>query len=140
MKALLKVYSYKWFRPNSYYDKEVGDGSIVYSLTGCIPEHVDVRNFEKKGLDLFRHMLNDDYFFNKKAYLTCYCDNDFRPKLPSQANQGFSIKQVSKKCSTNVPDASGFNAYESSPSKALSKLKDAAALAISVTTGKKLKI
>jgi len=86
MKALLKVYSYKWFNCNSFFDKEVGDGSIIYSLTGMIPEHVNIKDFETDGMGLFRHMLNDDYYFNKKAYLTCYCDNEYRPKLPSQQN------------------------------------------------------
>jgi hypothetical protein len=37
MKAILKVYSYKWF-PGGEYDTEVGDGSIVHALTGLIPE------------------------------------------------------------------------------------------------------
>jgi hypothetical protein len=40
MKALLKVYSYKWYAANCQYDSEVGDGSLVYSLTGLIPEKV----------------------------------------------------------------------------------------------------
>jgi hypothetical protein len=40
MKALLKVYSYKWYSPNCMYDSEIGDGSIVYSLTGLIPEKI----------------------------------------------------------------------------------------------------
>ena len=39
-KAILKVYSYKWFNPSSQYDNETGDGSIVYSLTGLIPEKI----------------------------------------------------------------------------------------------------
>jgi len=40
MKALLKVYSYKWFSESSQYEKEIGDGSIIYSLTGLIPEYI----------------------------------------------------------------------------------------------------
>ena len=40
MKALLKVYSDKWYSPRAFYDKETGDGSIIYSLTGLIPEHI----------------------------------------------------------------------------------------------------
>jgi hypothetical protein len=40
MKALMKVYSYKWYSPSAQYDKEIGDGSIIYSLTGLIPEHI----------------------------------------------------------------------------------------------------
>lgn len=44
MKALLKVYSYKWYAANCQYDSEVGDGSLVYSLTGLIPEKVQIKD------------------------------------------------------------------------------------------------
>jgi len=46
MKALFKVYSYKWYNSNSQYEKEIGDGSIIYSLTGLIPEHITIKDFE----------------------------------------------------------------------------------------------
>jgi hypothetical protein len=46
LKALLKVYSYKWFAENAIYDPEVGDGSLVYSLTGLIPERITFKNAE----------------------------------------------------------------------------------------------
>lgn len=83
MKALLKVYSYKWYDPEAYYDQEVGDGSIVYSLTGLIPEPIKINNFDTETMELLRKVLSDDHYFNKKTYVTCYCDNEFRPKLPS---------------------------------------------------------
>jgi hypothetical protein len=83
MKALLKVYSYKWFSSSAHYDNEVGDGSIVYSLTGLIPESISIKDFEHDGMELLRKILSDDHYFNKKTYATCYCDNEFRPKLPS---------------------------------------------------------
>jgi hypothetical protein len=44
MKALSKVYSYKWYSANSHFDNEIGDGSIVYSLTGLIPEKVQIES------------------------------------------------------------------------------------------------
>ncbi len=86
LKALLKVYSYKWFADNAIYDPEVGDGSLVYSLTGLIPERITFKNaeaFEKDGLELLRKTLSDDHYFGKKSYITCYCESDSRPKLPS---------------------------------------------------------
>jgi hypothetical protein len=46
-KALLKVYSYKWYTQECQYDSEIGDGSIVYSLTGLVPEHVPVQSLEQ---------------------------------------------------------------------------------------------
>jgi len=82
MKAILKVYSYKWFCANCQYDKEIGDGSIVYSLTGLIPETVPVESMEQAE-QLFRKHLADDYYFGKKSFLTAYCENEFRPKFPS---------------------------------------------------------
>lgn len=81
MKAIMKVYSYKWFA-SAQYDGEIGDGSIVYSLTGLIPEHVPVESVEQ-AQDLFRAHLGDEAYFGKKAYVTAYCQNDFRPKFPS---------------------------------------------------------
>jgi hypothetical protein len=46
LKAIIKVYSYKWFSAQSLFDTEVGDGSIVYSLTGLIPELITIKDFE----------------------------------------------------------------------------------------------
>jgi len=83
MKALLKLYSYKWYQDNALYDNEVGDGCLIHSLTGLIPEQLSFKDFDKDGIDLLRKVLSDDYYFNKKSYATCFCDNEFRPKLPS---------------------------------------------------------
>jgi hypothetical protein len=84
MKAHLKVYSYKWFSDSSQYEKEIGDGSIIYSLTGLIPEYIQMKDFENDGMNNFRSLLSDEAFFGHKAYLTVYCGEEFRPKLPSQ--------------------------------------------------------
>ena len=84
MKAILKVYSYKWCNTkNGLFDSEVGDGSIVYSLTGLIPEYISLKNIENNFIGFFRKYLSDDHYFNKKTYITCYCEPDFRPKFPS---------------------------------------------------------
>lgn len=83
MKALLKVYSYKWYSESAQYEKEIGDGSIIYSLTGLIPQYIQISDFERDGLSNFRSLLTDEAFFGHKAYLTVYCGEDFRPKLPS---------------------------------------------------------
>ncbi len=40
-KALLKLNSYKWSDENSK-ELEVGDGSIIYALTGYIPETINL--------------------------------------------------------------------------------------------------
>ena len=85
MKAILKVYSYKWYSANCMYDNEIGDGSIVYALTGLIPEKVPIKDQDQLR-DIFRKYLSDEHYFGKKSYLTAYCENEFRPKFPSQAN------------------------------------------------------
>ncbi len=68
---------------SAQYDEEVGDGSPVYSLTGLIPEFISIKDFDKEGMELLRKVLSDDHYFNKKTFVTCYCDNEFRPKMPS---------------------------------------------------------
>ena len=50
MKALFKVYSYKWYTPNASFEKEIGDGSIIDSLTGLIPEHITIKDFDQDGM------------------------------------------------------------------------------------------
>lgn len=82
-KALLKVYSYKWYSANCQYDSEIGDGSVVYSLTGLVPERVAVKDLNQ-AQQLLRQHLSDEFYFGKKTYLTCYCENEFRPSFPSQ--------------------------------------------------------
>jgi len=86
LKAILKVYSYKWFSANSNFDPEVGDGSIVYSLSGLIPERLDFSDsdsFGSEGIQILRRLLSDDHYFGKKTFVTCFCESDSRPKLPS---------------------------------------------------------
>ena len=39
LKAYLKVYSYKWL-PAAHIEEEVGDGALIYALTGLLPERV----------------------------------------------------------------------------------------------------
>jgi hypothetical protein len=53
-------------------------------LTGLIPEYVSLKDFEKDGLGTFREMLQDEVYFGHKAYLSVYCGEEFRPRLPSQ--------------------------------------------------------
>lgn len=136
MKALCKVYSHKWYTQTSQYDKEIGDGAIIYSLTGLIPEHVSITNFEAQALPLFRQLLSDEQYFGHKSYLTCYCKEEFRPKLPSQLTQ-ISPMTLNQNDTTETNTEVSFS---SSSGGFLSKLKAAANMAISVTTGRKLRV
>ena len=151
MKAILKVYSYKWYSANCQYDSEIGDGSIVYALTGLIPEKVPIKDL-KQAQDLFRKYLADEHYFGKKSFLTAYCENEFRPKFPSQITNlkglnlgggGSALGSAKKGAGPGSVDGDAFSetesvcSYQSSSKMMLSKLKDAASLAISVTTGRK---
>jgi len=142
MKALFKVYSYKWYTSNSQFEKEIGDGSIIYSLTGLIPEHITLKDFEEEGMLRFRKMLSDDWYFGHKAYITAYCGEEFRPKLPSQRT-ALNKMEVNQGSPEETKD--DFSEFTSSPgydssSKMLNKLRQSASMAITVTTGQKLKI
>ena len=84
-------------------------------------------------MPLFRNMLTDDWYFGHKAYLTAYCQEDFRPKLPTQLEKN---KQLAI-----APEGDDMSEYSQATShRMLGKLKHAASMAISVTTGKKLQI
>lgn len=153
-KALLKVYSYKWYAANCQYDSEIGDGSIVYSLTGLVPERVAIEDLSQ-AQELLRKHLSDEYYFGKKAYLTCYCENEFRPKFPSQVTSltGLGLGQGQPGAigsafkasgpgsghggSAAISDSESTTSHQSSSRMMLGKLKEAASLAISVTTGRK---
>lgn len=137
MKALLKVYSYKWYSPDAQFDQEIGDGSIIYSLTGLIPENISVKNFSSETMALFRKMLNDEWYFGHKSYITCYCDEGFRPKLPSQLQSNLEKTPERPRTNDDYADIDPAPAYDSSK-KMLQKLKNSASMAITVTTGRKL--
>ena len=106
--------------------------------------------------DLARKHLSDEYYFGKKAYLTCYCENEFRPKFPSQTTTLKGITQGIERAgaigsafkpqgpgsrfggqSDRFSDTESMSSFQSSSGLMLRKLKEAASLAISVTTGRK---
>lgn len=97
-KALIKLFSYRTSKmkyTKEKYANEVGDISFLYSLTGYIPEHLNL-NFIKQGnrrilifkfydiknfnveffkLDKFEYivnLLNDTRFLNSQKYFICY--------------------------------------------------------------------
>lgn len=71
IKAFFKLYSYKWY-PGAIYDRETGDCSLVYALTGLIGERIKISDFHKDGMDLLRKHLSDDHYFNNKTYVMTY--------------------------------------------------------------------
>ena len=71
IKAFFKLYSYKWY-PGAHYDRETGDCSLVYALTGLIGERVKISDFHNEGMRTLRKHLSDDHYFNNKTYVMTY--------------------------------------------------------------------
>lgn len=92
LKAVIKAYSYMWYKPEAQFDKEIGNGTIMYAVTGLIPEYFSFEDFKSDGLPLLRRLLSDEAYFGNKAFVTCYCDESFRPKLPSVLDKMKMIK------------------------------------------------
>jgi hypothetical protein len=55
-KALIKLNSARWADPKAK-ELEVGDGSIVYALTGYIPETINVMEYGLSGMLFLIHYL-----------------------------------------------------------------------------------
>ena len=85
-------------------------------------------------------MLSDDSYFGHKSYLTCYCQEDFRPKLPSQQAQQAKLKALKPGEPIEEQEDEVSEASYATSHKMLGKLKNISSMAISVTTGKKLSI
>ena len=87
-------------------------------------------------MPVFRKMLSDDWYFGHKSYITAYCEESFRPKLPSQrGNKAVAEEGSGDEFSELDPSPN----YDSSR-KMLNKLKQSASMAITVTTGKKIEV
>ena len=95
-KALIKLNSGRWTEQNLEY----GDGSVIYALTGYIPETIDLTvNFNSITLTYHYHYhyfivkwrqineaLNEENFANLGIFATCYCKPDHKPMAPSNKN------------------------------------------------------
>lgn len=95
----------------------------MYALTGLVPEYVSFDDFHKEGLPLLRSLLTDEMYFGNKAFVTCYCDDSFRPKLPSVIAM---LKEKQNTISASDLESTlpmGVESQKSSPSKLLSRLQ-----------------
>ena len=68
MKAMLKVFSYKWYQSDSYFDKEIGNGNIIYALTGLIPEYLTFKDLCRKILLEYNYI---SISFAKRIQIMC---------------------------------------------------------------------
>ena len=58
-KAIIKLNSGRWVDENKEQDVEFGDGSIIYSLTGYIPETIDLSINFTSELSIFKYKLSN---------------------------------------------------------------------------------
>ena len=58
-KAIIKLNSGRWVDENKDQDVEFGDGSIIYSLTGYIPETIDLSINFNSELSNFTYKLSN---------------------------------------------------------------------------------
>jgi hypothetical protein len=141
IKAFFKLYSFKWY-PGANYDRETGDGTIVYALSGLIGERIKITDFHKEGMNLLRKHLSDDHYFGNKTYVMCYCGPTFHPKIPSQLPGG----KIAASGITNMAQTSGISGPnltlnslgQTQKQRLAQKLREIASLALSITSGKKL--
>lgn len=141
IKAFFKLYSFKWY-PGATYDRETGDSSIVYALTGLIGERVKINDFHKESMNLLRKNLSDDHYFGNKTYVMCYCGPTFTPKIPSQLPGGKitgpGITNTSQNSSILGPNISIASLGQTQKQKLAQKFREIASIALSITSGKKL--
>lgn len=63
--------------------EEVGDGSIMYALTGLVPETLNMQQLNPDNWKFLNEMLREQHFKNESAFLTTYCNSDYKPFAPS---------------------------------------------------------
>jgi len=142
IKAFFKLYSYKWY-PGAIYDRETGDCSLVYSLTGLIGERIKINDFHGDGMNTLRKHLSDEHYFNNKTYVMTYCGPTYKPKIPSQMSgvkSGFGGQSNPASPNTSITGSNIAisNLAKTSKQKLAMKLREIASLALSITSGKKL--
>lgn len=64
-------------------DQEIGDGSVMYALTGLIPSTTRTNMLENKHLESIKDLLSDGKYLNDSAYVLAYTTSDFVPAAPS---------------------------------------------------------
>jgi len=59
-KAICKINRQKWENKENFdFETLVGDGSVMYALTGLIPETMDVKHIDEVGWEKIHQLLDD---------------------------------------------------------------------------------
>jgi hypothetical protein len=74
-KALCVLNEFKWKEKKNFnFDSLVGDGSIMYSLTGLIPETMKISQMSQQNWSKIHRLLNDDEYAAQTNYMVCFSD------------------------------------------------------------------
>jgi len=72
---LYKLFQVKW--KTGDINEEIGDGAIMYSLTGLIPSTLPTAKLDDKHLDNIRDLLSDAKYLNDSAYVIGFNSTSF---------------------------------------------------------------
>ena len=88
-KALIKLNAPRWSENlNNPKEVEVGDGSIIYALTGYVPETINLStNFQEKWKTV-ADFLGDKRYSAGEQHVSCYCLPNFKPMAASNRGRG----------------------------------------------------
>jgi len=87
-KALIKLNAPRWSEGVSSKEVEVGDGSIIYALTGYVPETINLSvNFQEKWKTV-AEFLNDKKYNAGEQHVSCYCLPNYKPVAASGRGRG----------------------------------------------------
>lgn len=80
-KALYKLFSIKW--KTGDLNEEIGDGAVMYSLTGLIPSTLPTAKLDEKHLENIRDLLSDTKYLNDCAYVIGFNSTNYEPVAQS---------------------------------------------------------
>lgn len=66
-------------------DNEFGDGSVIYALTGLVPETLSIPKLliTSDDWNYVKEVLKDHHFTNNTVFVTCFCSAYHKPIAPS---------------------------------------------------------
>lgn len=65
-------------------DQEYGDGSVLYALTGLIPETMYIpKMINPEEWKYINELMRDYHFLNNTAFVTCFSSSFYKPTAPS---------------------------------------------------------
>ena len=87
---------YNWeYIKDFNFDDLVGDGSVMYSLTGLIPETLELTKMLPGDWNKVQRLLNDEEYTLNSSYITCFSKPGHKSSPPS--NKLKTLKDIVRK-------------------------------------------